>query len=182
MYGDRMIDFLLSANCCVLNGRTGICTKDDYRSVSIKGLAVVDYCLATYDMLSHFSDFNVIRARQLFCDSGGVGFIDPSHILPDHSLLTWKLSLVWTGDSISTSENRKTTQFTPCSRDVPVNILQGENVVSDIDALMQCFEKAEILQSNVDGLYDEFCDQIKEEMKCKLDYKTVRISHGLSNK
>ncbi len=57
MYSDRMIDFLLSTNCCVLNGRTGICTKDDYISVSIKGLAVVDYCLAPYDTLSHFFIF-----------------------------------------------------------------------------------------------------------------------------
>ncbi len=129
MYGDRIIDFLLSANCCVLNGST----KDDYQSVSIKGLAVVDYCLAPYDMLSDISDFNVIRARQLFCDSGGVGFLDPSHILPHHSLLTWKLTLVWPGDSISTSENKKTTQFTQCSRDIPVNFLQGEYVISEID-------------------------------------------------
>ncbi len=34
----------------------------------------------------------------------------------------------------------------------------------------------------MDGLYGEFCDQIKKELKCKLDYKTVIISHGLSNK
>ncbi len=113
MYGDRMIDFLLS---CVLNGRKGICTKDDYTS----------------------------------------------HILPHHSLLTWKLTLVWPGDSILTSEN-KTTQFTQCSR-------------------MQRLKNAEISQSNVDGLYGEFCDQIKKEMKCELDYKTVTISHVLSNK
>ncbi len=138
MYGDRMMDFLLIANCCVLNGRTGICTNDDYTSVSIKGLAVVDYCLAPYDMLSYFSDFNVIRARQLLCDSGGIGFIDLLHILPDHSLLTWKLTLVLSGDSISTSENKKTTQFTQYSRDVLVNFLQGEN------ALMQCLENTDI--------------------------------------
>ncbi len=138
----------------------------------------VNYCLVPYDMLSHFSGFNIIRARQLFCDSGGVGFIDLSHILQDHSPLRWKLTLVWPSDS----ENKKTTQFTPCSRDVPVNLLQGENVISEIDALMQCLENAESSQSKVDGLYGEFCDQRKEEMKCKLDYKTVTISHGLSNK
>ncbi len=150
MYGDSMIDFLLSANCCVLNGRTGICTKDDYdyTSVSIKDLAVVDYCLAPYDMLSHFSNFNVITARQLFCDSGGVAFIDQSNILPDHSLLTWKLTLVLAGDSISTGENKKTTQFTQCSRDVPVTFIQGEIVISEIDTQMQCLENAEISQSN----------------------------------
>ncbi len=63
--------------------------------------------------------------------------------------------------------------------DVPVDFRQGENVISEIDALMQCLENAEISQSNVDGLHGEFCDQIKEEMKCKLDFSTVTISHGL---
>ncbi len=67
-------------------------------------------------------------------------------------------------------------------KDVPVNFLQGENVISEIDALMQRLENADISQSNVDGLYGEFCDKIKEEMKCKLDYKNVTISYGLSNK
>ncbi len=124
MYGDRMIDFAVSVNCCVLNGITGIYTKDDYISVYqwLRSGGVVP---APYDLLSHFSDFNIIRARQLFCDSGGVGFIGPSHYLPDHSLLTWKPKLACPDDCISTSYNKKTTQFIQHGRDVATHFLQG---------------------------------------------------------
>ncbi len=45
MYGDSMIDFLLSSKCCVLNGRKDVCSNNDNTSISVKGLALVDYCL-----------------------------------------------------------------------------------------------------------------------------------------
>ncbi len=88
MYGDRLIDLLLSSNCCVLNGRKDVCSNTDYTSISVKGLAVVDYCLVPHVALPYFSNFKVHRSRQLFNEAGCVAFIDPSHSLPDHSMLT----------------------------------------------------------------------------------------------
>ncbi len=63
IYGDRMIDFLLSSNCCVLNGRKDVCSNNDYTSISVKGLPVVDYCLVPNEALPYFSDFKVHRSR-----------------------------------------------------------------------------------------------------------------------
>ncbi len=51
MYGYRMIDFLISSNRCVLNGRKGVCSKNDYTSISNKGMAIVDYCFVPYEAL-----------------------------------------------------------------------------------------------------------------------------------
>ena len=39
-HGHIIMHFLLSTNCCIVNGPG---TSDDFTSVSIKGLAVVDY-------------------------------------------------------------------------------------------------------------------------------------------
>ncbi len=89
MYGDRMIDFLLCSNCCVLNGRKDVCPNNDYISISVKGLAVIDYCLVPHEAISYFSDFKVHRSKQLFNEAGCVAYIDPSHCLPDHSMLIW---------------------------------------------------------------------------------------------
>ena len=70
-YGDIFIDFLNSASCGILNGRCGV--KDDYTSVSVKGLAVVDYCFTSYENIPMFTDFEIKRAKVLFEDAGCVG-------------------------------------------------------------------------------------------------------------
>ncbi len=52
-------------------------------------MAVVDYCFVPYKALPYYDDFMVYRAGQLFNEAGSLTYIDPSHTLPDHSLLTW---------------------------------------------------------------------------------------------
>ena len=51
-YGEILIEFLINTNMCILNGRN--CIKNDFTSVSVKGLSVVDYCLVRHDALSTF--------------------------------------------------------------------------------------------------------------------------------
>ncbi len=51
-YGERFIEFLINSNTCMLNGRNA--TNNDFTSVSAKGSAVVDYCVASYDCLDTF--------------------------------------------------------------------------------------------------------------------------------
>jgi len=54
-YGDRLIDFLIYTNMCILNGRHYV--NNDYTSVSVKGSAVVDYCIlrGLYDKCVDFA-------------------------------------------------------------------------------------------------------------------------------
>ena len=63
LYGELLIEFLINANMCILNGRNSI--SNDFTSVSVKGSAVVDYCLVSHESLSSFSSFNVIRTVDL---------------------------------------------------------------------------------------------------------------------
>ena len=45
-YGKLLQDFLISSETCILNGRND--SKDDFTSVSTKGLAVVDYVIVQH--------------------------------------------------------------------------------------------------------------------------------------
>ena len=43
-HGVHMINFLLSASCCMLNGRAGTPNDNDFTSFNHRGQSVVDYC------------------------------------------------------------------------------------------------------------------------------------------
>lgn len=90
-YGELLIQFLISANCCMLNGRN-YC-KNDFTCVSTKGLSVVDYLIVPHENLHWFSDSTVTRSKDLFTQAGCVPFTDTSRIIPDHSCLTCSMAL-----------------------------------------------------------------------------------------
>lgn len=47
IYGDKLVDFSIDSNMCVLNGRNFI--RNVYTSVSIKRFVVVDYCIVAHN-------------------------------------------------------------------------------------------------------------------------------------
>ena len=48
--------------------------------------SVVDYCNASYETLSYFYNFDVIRAKPLIAKKAQIGLFNPKHI-PEHSFL-----------------------------------------------------------------------------------------------
>jgi hypothetical protein len=59
-YGEFVCEFLLNANCSVLNGRHYY--HNDFTYVSTKGSSVVDYCVIPYENLRHYKNVEVKRA------------------------------------------------------------------------------------------------------------------------
>ena len=53
-YGNILLDFLISSNCVMLNGRH---VNNDFTSVSTKGLAVVDYVVVSHQELTRYVAF-----------------------------------------------------------------------------------------------------------------------------
>ncbi len=45
-YGESLIDFLISSNLCILNGRNHI--NNDFTHIAATGRSVVDYCLVPH--------------------------------------------------------------------------------------------------------------------------------------
>lgn len=184
MYGYKMIDFLLGSNCCVLNGRQDVCIQDDFTSVSTKGLSVVDYCMVPYEALPLYNDFKVYRSRQLFEDAGCVGYVDPTHILPDHSLLCWDVTFpfhVDSEDNMNDENDNMKISFTKHSRNTPDNFLMDNETIDLIDEQIRIIETQEMTQESMDEIYDEFCVIVKSEMDTKLDKTVITINSSSSS-
>ncbi len=88
-YGELLLDFLINANCCMLNGRNS--KVNDFTSVSNKGKAVVDYAIVAHDSLPLFTEFEVKQARDLFVEGGCLWELDQERSISDHALLRWTL-------------------------------------------------------------------------------------------
>ena len=73
VYSNVFLDFLISSELCVLNGRNFI--TNDFTRIGSTGCSVVDYCIVTHDQLSMYEKFKVTRASDLFELSGCVGNI-----------------------------------------------------------------------------------------------------------
>ena len=86
-HGKSLIDFLKCADMCMLNGRSE--QGNGYTSVSPKGLAVVDYCLVPIDAFTQFTNFKILDILDV-AEEFSINL--PSKI-PDHSLLTWDLTV-----------------------------------------------------------------------------------------
>ena len=87
-----IIDYQTNQYCnmCLLNGRNF--KSNGYTCISARGSSVVDYCLVPYENLQRYYDFEVIRARDILNRVINIETLD-SAIVPDHSLLTWKLEV-----------------------------------------------------------------------------------------
>ena len=88
-YGDRLIQFLIDCNMCMLNGGNYIC--NDFTSISTKGHSVVDYCLVSHDNLQHCTDFDTVHVADML-DVFGIGTCISKNI-PDHSVICWKVNI-----------------------------------------------------------------------------------------
>ena len=87
-YGHLFVNFLISSNCCIVNGRNTV--ENDFTSISPKGLSVVDYVIVPYEELANSSKFTVTRASAAYDAAGCVGVTDPTRVIPDHSILSWQ--------------------------------------------------------------------------------------------
>ena len=86
--GKLLLDFLESADMCMLNGRFGD-PSNRYTSFSPLGMSLVDYCLVPIELFNNFSQFSVHPTPELVDQLK----IQVGSTLPDHSILTWNLSL-----------------------------------------------------------------------------------------
>lgn len=103
-YYDTFLDFLISTNFCVLNGKKY--KHNDFTSVSTRGCAVVDYCLIPYEQLYRYTNFDVKRSTTMVTDVIGVETMNRISV-PDHSVLLWMVKLEYIHE-FNTHENYET--------------------------------------------------------------------------
>ncbi|XP_060589316.1 uncharacterized protein LOC132744577 [Ruditapes philippinarum] len=168
-YGEMFIDFLINANFCMLNGRTN--SSNEFTSVSVKGSSVVDYCVVTHDSLSKFTDFSVKLTSDVINSSCDINSLAPT-CLPDHSLLSWNIVCNSANfiDDIS-CDNVSYDKFN--LNMVPGDFLTGQDIIDQVNNVIENLEQGLQSQSDIDGLYSEWCSIIKHNMYKDVPYKTV---------
>ena len=182
-YGEMLCDFLLGGNCCILNGRN--CISNDF---TYKNISVIDYCLVPYEQLNQYSSFKVHQAMVLFEEAGCVGMVqDPTHIIPDHNLLTWSIDLgksAWIHPEPRqyADQHMKKSFKRYDTSSIADNFLMDPQVVEQINMCINRLEMNEQQQVTLNTVYDQFCDIVKLEMDSKLHHRTVHIDSGLTQK
>ncbi|VDH90239.1 Hypothetical predicted protein [Mytilus galloprovincialis] len=171
-YGSVFCDFLIDVNCCILNGRNSL--HNDYTFISTRGSSVVDYCVLPYEQLKSFSDFTVHRTTELIKNIGMVDKFDLRRIVPDHSVLTWSMSLNFNFvDNISLNDHEPVRKVKYSADNIPQDWLCDPTIITSIDNIISYLEHSETTQFAIDDMYDSFVTVMKSEMSQKLPCKTV---------
>jgi len=176
-YGELLIDFLINTNMIMLNGRKS--SNNNFTSVSVKGSSVVDYCLIPQEKLDVYTDFNVILTTDLINKHCSIGSVGPS-CMPDHSFLTWNVSIKSVLVSCDQSHVNSFDKFE--LKNVPQDFMNNESVLIEINKLIDTLETNAIDTHNIDDVYTSWCNIVKDNMYDNIPYRTIRTrSSNISN-
>ena len=183
-YGHFLIDFLLSSNMCMLNGRNS--SIDEYSCITPAGTSVVGYCLVTHERLKFFTDCKVTKVSDII-NLVGHDKILVSTSLPDRFALSWKLDLGSldetednTNDDILSSNDESSLKFNV--KNIPLDLMADPAVCQQLHSKISELESSTRSQIEIDGVYSEICMIIKDEIKAKLLIKCLHLSSSSSNK
>ena len=164
--GRELIDTVRALDICILNGRFDR-SKDNYTSVSSKGLAVVDYILTSYSTLSSFKNFQVHDILEII-NSNGVP-IDSA--IPDHRLLTVEYCPVTPSKDKRVEHHRKPSKDTSIEHAVkvkrtPSGYMQNNVAINQLRILA---DQMSLQNQHVDinSVYDSFCNIVDAQLEVK---------------
>ncbi|XP_053391507.1 uncharacterized protein LOC128554275 [Mercenaria mercenaria] len=175
-YSDIFIDFLISSNFCILNGRNHI--GNDFTCIRPQGASVVDYCLVSHTDLHLFTDFNVLRVSDLLQQAN----VQQPTSVPDHSILIWNISHNFSNELEVQSSVKPVEQVKFFTDKIPGDFMHDDNVVSDLIQSVNELEQSFRSQQCIDKAYKKLCIGIKTDMIQKIRHKTVVYDSSVSNK
>ncbi len=167
-YGELLMDFMISTNTCMLNGRIG---QNNFTSVSNKGKAVVDYCIVPYEQLGHVSDFTIKTMTDLINEFNMVMPLLTK--MSDHSILlsTIDSSVLNLGLSENNADNdqylRKTKRFDV--KKISSDFMNSDQCQAGIKSTIQHIEQSLKIDKDINSACNELIILIQEEMKAHLN-------------
>ena len=164
-YCDTFINFLISTNLCILNGRSY--KNNDFTSVSHRGAAVVDYCLVPYEKLDSYCDFEVIHSRNLIDRCINIQSLE-NIVIPDHSILKWNIHI---GTNIQRQNDKQEIPQSyikyDCSN-IPQAFMGNNEFLHSLESLVHELESNQNEQQCLDSIYEKFCIGVKSQMDTHL--------------
>lgn len=169
-HGNCLLEFLLSTNFCVVNGRS---VQDDFTCVSGQGMSVVDYCIIPHEHFNKVKNFAVSLTRSVIEQAGGIGELDISRGVPDHSILTWTFAnniCVPPSQVHQGGATQSRLKFNLNSVDATfMSDAQGRAM---LDCINDKIEQIELV-TDIETVYDTLCKELKNYMKLNIDNKTI---------
>ena len=175
-YCNFFMEFLISANFCMLNGRLG---TNNFTSISEKGKAVVDYICIPHSQLSEHTDFQVQTVEEIR-NMFNLPLPERLSQLPDHSPLMTTLSLKQFMSSEICSESAKTPVKKFNVKHIPQTFMDIEK--DHIRHAIQSIENDIHVKNNVNVAYDDFCQLVNAEMAQHLPSVVKRIKANEKSK
>ena len=162
--GKELIETMCALELCTLNGRFDQ-SKDNFTSVSCKGLTVVDY--TSYSSLNLYSDFQVhdildiIKSKDIPIDS----------TIPDHRLLTVEFK------QPQRSSKTDSTKQQVKVKSIPKGYMQGSVVLEQLCMLADQLAP-ENRQVDVNLIYESFCGIIDDQLEIKMSKPRKPSDHN----
>lgn len=168
-HGHDMIEFLIEAKFCTLNGRFNG-TDDNYTSISTRGKAVVDYICVPHDVLQTVTSFKVLTINSIVNSGQLHGLIGQRTRLPDHSVLVTEFTVSVSSRLIDGCEhkNESNNDVRYKLNKVPVDFMNSELPRNALLEIICKIERCRETQHDVDSLYDNLCSVIRQEMEQKV--------------
>ena len=166
-YGELLQEFLLSAELCMLNGRSG---ADGFTSVSEKGFSVIDYALVEIEKFSIHTNFQVHDPFRIFEVAGCVGRFNVN--ISDHAILTWDSNIRFhKKEKQEVKSSKKVYDYTK----IPTNFMDDNNTAKTLRNCIKQLEVKEATQKSIDKINNEFCHVIYREMQEKLKSRNITL-------
>ena len=158
-YGEMLVDFMLSSNTCMLNGRVG---EQTFTSISTKGKAVVDYCIVPHEQLDLYESFHVKPVTQIANEFSLP--IPPLAKMSDHSVLVCTLDYQ---NMVASHDDKSNTKYINKSKRYNVNNIPDDFMV-DITETIKKIENTLAVDKDIEMACNELVDLIRKEMDTHL--------------
>jgi len=185
-HGHALIDFLHASKMCVCNGRITNCLNN-FTFVAPRGASVVDYIITPIANIDHCIEMYVLLVRDLFnqyCEISNSD-IDLSRHLPDHSVLKgvfrFNNKALNVQDEINPIIDQRQSVCTDSQTNknniyykrfhftdpAALNIFTSQLFIGESSVFLNSldgFEQGNVMQSDMDALYENFCSIYHKEM------------------
>ena len=166
-HGHTFIEFLNDSRFCVLNGRF---MTDNFTSISSKGSAVVDYLCIPQDTFTKCNTFQVLTAQEIIDRYNLHGLIGVRSRLPDHSVLLAEIDIGVHETDYTYQDGVKSEDGLPKYKlkSIPSDFMESEMARTAVLNIIMRIESCRETQGEIDGIYDNLCQVILQEMSDKI--------------
>ena len=175
-HGKCLIDFLLEAKMCILNGRISP-ENNNYTSKSTKGISVVDYFIVPHSNLSCFENFTVTPCLDIIEKHNLFNLLNHKSRTPDHAALSVELKnnlsykihipdLCFQEKSVK-CHKKQTFVF----KNIPVEFCNNNYTETQTDSIINRINANNESKEDINSIYTDICSMIYHELDNYLQIK-----------